>query len=146
MANTKIRVLIEKLQSLQSSSEIALDFSSPRIDTKEQELRNKVKDNSIDDAAYRVLATYFQNVYLGRFSREELKIMLSFDYSHIENTSLYIVESSRFDILEPPTDLEASLVNFTESVRDVNSTHLKLLSINKTRSFTFFLNYLLEQL
>ena len=109
MANTKIRVLIEKLQSLQSSSEIALDFSSPRIDTKEQELRNKVKDNSIDDAAYRVLATYFQSIYLGRFSREELKIMLSFDYSHIENTSYssvpFLVVVSQFPLSKSGTEV-----------------------------------------
>lgn len=145
MSNTTVQSLVVKLQSLQKRSQASLDFNSPNINTKERELRNLVKDNSIDDISYRVVATYFQNVYLNKFTVEELKLILSFDYTHLENTNV-LDNSKSFDILNPPTDLNRSIKDFSESLYEVNTNHLKLLSVNKTRLISFFINYLLEQL
>lgn len=146
MASKQIRELIEKLESLKRNKKGTLDFNSPNIVFKEQELKSLVKDSSISLVSVKVVATYFQNISLAKFTREELLIMLSFDYSQLENTNVTTPFSNTFDILNPPVDLEGSILDFKEDLITVNLNHRRLLSVNKTKSLSFFINYLISQL
>ena len=146
MPTNKIRTLVDKIKNLNNKF-TDLNFNSPIIEKKEKEILSKVRGINFKDQSVKTVATYFQNINLNKFTAEELEILLNINYSELNTNSTNIVKDFEgFDILSPPVDLNKAYINLDTSLDTIRNNHTQLLSVNKDRSFTFFLNYIISKL
>lgn len=150
MSNLLIQNLINKLKTLRdksyTSSNFMLNINSTLLKRKQQEILSLVSGVNYNNISIQILSIYFQSTNLSKFTKQELELLLKIDYSNLENNSVDVLSNSDFDFLNPPLHTSSTIYNFKESSEKIKDTHSKLLSINKTKSFNFFIDYIISQL
>lgn len=140
LLNSAIQKLINRPDKRQ-----ALVFNSDASEKQRFEIKKRVTDLYIEELAFIVLGAFLQNVDISQFTNDELKVLLTFDYSSIESISLSPKEKP--PVLKTPYyDLDNKIINLSfGDLNDINKDFLKLHSINKSLSIEYFISYIVSQ-
>ncbi len=135
---------IQKLLS-RPDNQKTLIFNSDASEKKRLELRKRVPDLYIEELSFIVLGAFLQNVDLSTFTNDELKVLLTFDYSSIESVSLSPREKP--PILKAPYyDLNNGIINLSlNNINSINREFKRLHSIHKNLSIEYFISYIVSQ-
>lgn len=136
---------IEKLTQRNDSGS-PLVFNSDEALKQQKRLKQKVKDLYIDDLAFIVVGAFLQNVDISIFTNDELKVLLTFDYSSIDAKTKveknYLPSANK----TPYYDIDNRIINMPfDTINKINSTFKQIHSINKSLSIEYFIGYIITQ-
>jgi len=136
---------IQKLLS-RPDNQKTLIFNTDASEKKRLELRKRVPDLYLEELSFIVLGAFLQNVDLATFTNDELKVLLTFDYSSIESVSLSPREKP--PILKTPYyELNNSIINLSlNDINNINKEFKRLHSIHKNLSIEYFISYIVSQI
>jgi hypothetical protein len=141
--NILINSIITKLQN-KSNKVAALIFNSDEAIKKTQELKLKVPNLYIQENAFIVLGCFLQNINLDEFSVQELKLLLSYDFSSINASKILPREFKKE--YTPYYDLNNTILNLDyEELNNLNDDFKKIHSINKSLNIEYLITYLISQ-
>ena len=140
LLNSAIQKLINRPDKRQ-----ILVFNSDASEKTIAAIRKRVPDLYIEELSFRVLGAFLQNVNITQFTNDELKVLLTFDYSSIESISLSPKEKP--PVLKTPYyDLDNRIINLSfGDLNKINKDFLRLHSINKSLSIEYFISYIVSQ-
>ena len=145
MSATVANEVIGKLLS-QPLKDRQLVFNSPAANKKFTQLRAIITDIYIDESNIRTVAAFLQFVDLSLFTTDELNYLVRFDYSRIEAQKI-IPDLDKQDLNNPYYDLDNTIINIDlDTRRQLRNKFTSLLSINKSLSLAFLVNYIISQL
>lgn len=123
----------------------ALIFNSDASKKQRANIKKRVPDLYIEDLSFVVLGAFLQNVNINDFTNDELKVLLTFDYSSIESVSLSPKE--RPSVLKTPYyDLDNKIINLSfKDLSSINRDFLRMHSINKSLSIEYLISYIVSQ-
>ena len=122
-----------------------LVFNSDASEKQRAEIRKRIPDLYLEELSFIVLGAFLQNVDIIIFTNDELKVLLTFDYSSIESVTLSPREKP--PILKTPYyDLDNNIINLSlGDINNINKDFKRLHSINKNLSIEYFISYIVSQ-
>jgi len=137
--------VIEKLTQRPEKT-TQLIFNSDNALKKQKELKTRVTSLYIDESSFITLAAFFQNIDISIFTDEELRFLLSFNYSTI--TAIKILPNEALTNLKVPYyDLNNTIINMPFNLlNNLGKDFKKLHSINKSLSLEYLISYLISQI
>lgn len=140
LLNSAVQKLINRPDKKQ-----ALVFNSDASEKQRAAIKKRIPDLYLEELSFIVLGAFLQNVDIGQFTNDELKVLLTFDYSSIESISLSPKEKP--PILKTPYyDLDNKIINLSfENLNKINKDFLRLHSINKSLSIEYLISYIVSQ-
>ena len=135
---------IQKLISKPDKSQVLI-FNSDSSNKQKAEIKKRITDLYIEELSFTVLGAFLQNVDISEFTDDELKVLLTFDYSSIE--SVQLSPSRRSTVIKTPYyDLDNSIINLSfRSINTINKNFKRLHSIHKSLSIEYFVSYIVSQ-
>ena len=135
---------IQKLISRPDKSQVLI-FNSDSSNKQKAEIKKRITDLYIEELSFTVLGAFLQNVDISEFTDDELKVLLTFDYSSIE--SVQLSPSRRSTVIKTPYyDLDNSIINLSfRSINTINKNFKRLHSIHKSLSIEYFVSYIVSQ-
>jgi hypothetical protein len=129
-----------------SDTNLPLVFNSDGALKQQKKLKQRVRDLYIEDLAFVVVGTFLQNVDLSILTDDELKVLLTFDYSGIDaktRVRTYYPSINK----TPYYDINNNIVNMPfKSINKINTLFKQLHSINKSLSIEYFISYIVSQI
>ena len=128
-----------------SDTSLPLIFNSEEAKKQQTRLRKRITDLYLEDTSFIVVGTFLQKVDLQIFTDDELKVLLTFDYSSIDAKSR---NPSRPTVANktPYYDIDNKIVNMPfRAINNINSSFKQLHSINKSLSIEYFISYIVTQ-
>lgn len=124
---------------------LPLVFNSDEALKQQKKLRERIQDLYIEQLAFVVVGTFLQNVDLTIFTDDELKVLLTFDYSSIDAKTR--VRSYKHTVNKTPFyDIDKKIINMPfKDVNNINKSFKMLHSINKSLSIEYFISYIVTQ-
>lgn len=109
---------------------------------------NKIKKiatkPALSDHSFLVLSSFLQRTDLSIFTKEELEVLLSFDYSYITGDKIL---PNKLGNSIPMYDVGGTIINLdSNSVASIYRDFLKIHSINKSLSLEYLVSYIINQL
>lgn len=140
LLNSAIQKLISRPDKKQ-----ALIFNSDASEKQRAAIKKRITDLYIEELSFIALGAFLQNVDISQFTNDELKVLLTFDYSSIESISLSSQEKPPI-IKTPYYDLDNRLINLSfNDINKINKDFKRLHSINKNLSIEYFISYIVSQ-
>lgn len=135
---------IEKLISRPDTNK-TLIFNSDTAEKQRLNIRKRIPDLYLEELSFIVLGAFLQNVDISIFTNDELKVLLTFDYSSIESVNLSY--KPKPPILKTPYyDLDNNIINLSfKNINSINKDFKKLYSIHKSLSIEYFIGYIVSQ-
>ena len=122
-----------------------LVFNSQEAIKQQKRLRKRIQDLYLDDTSFIVVGTFLQKVDLDIFTDDELKVLLTFDYSSIDAKSRNQIKTSIAN-KTPYYDIDNKIINMPfRDINNINTSFKQLHSINKSLSIEYFISYIVTQ-
>lgn len=128
-----------------SDTNLPLIFNSDEALKQQRKLKQRIRDLYIEEAAFIVVGTFLQNVDLNILTDDELKVLLTFDYSSIDAKTSTRQKTSVAN-KTPYYDVDNFIINMPfRTINNINSSFKQLHSINKSLSIEYFISYIVTQ-